>query len=442
MPLRNIVIILVTAVASLMCHEQAVHNWHARTVASAMELIEQNYYRPIDEQPLFENAMHGMVRGLDPYSSFIPRRDYDRFKQGIEQEFVGIGISVSGPPARKQLTVITPIYGTPAYRAGIRAGDIIVGIEGHSTDGMSLDEAIRLIKGPEGSHVRIAIRRPGEEQPIELQVERARIQTKSVLGDTRAAEGRWKYYLADHPRIGYIRITVFGERTSEELKSALQYDEHPIDAVILDVRGNAGGLLQAAIETCDMFLHRGDIVRIKHRDPRNDQIYRATPGTVIDSKIPVVVLIDKLSASASEIVAACLKDHKRAILVGQRTYGKGTVQKVFELESARSALKLTTAIYVRPNGHNIHRAKNATEEDEWGVRPSPGGEVKLTDEQYGKLYQARMQRDVLEGDIPPEALEFVDPQLQRALELLEVTEGDKRKEESRASETGAGATSG
>lgn len=437
MPLRNIAIILVTAVVSLMCHEQAVHNWHARTVASAMELIERNYYKPVEEQPLFENAMHGLVRGLDRYSAFIPRREYDRFRQGIEQEFVGIGISVSGPPARKELTVITPIYGTPAYRAGIRAGDVITRIEGRSTVGMSLDEAIRLIKGPEGSRVRITVRRKGQTGELEFAVERARIQTQSVLGDSRAAAGRWRYYLADHPRIGYVRITTFGERTTGELKSALRFQNHPIDALILDVRGNAGGLLRTAVETCDMFLDHGTIVKIKHRDPRHDQVYRATPGMVVPADLPVVVLIDKLSASASEIVAACLKDHGRALLVGERTYGKGTVQKVFELESARSALKLTTAIYLRPNGNNIHRAKDAKEDDVWGVRPSPGGEVKLTDEEYAELYQARMQRDVLESEVPAEALELIDLQLQRAVELLEER---MRPAENSRSDSEAGST--
>lgn len=419
MPRRNLAVILISLVVSFLCYDKAIHNRYARTMATAMELIESFYYEPVEPRPLFENAMQGMVSRLDPYSSFIPPRALERFEQSIEQEFVGIGILVSGPPQREEVTVISPIYGSPAYRAGIHAGDVIVAIEGTPTEELDLDAAISLIKGPRGTKVRLKVRRAMTGEEVEFEVERDIVRTQSVLGDTRGSGGKWNYFLREHPEIGYVRINGFGERTAEELRQALSFKGHPVESLIIDLRGNPGGLLQAAVETCDMFLDEGLIVSTKGRSGDSQREWYATPGTLVDRDLPVVVLIDKLSASASEIVAACLQDYERAVIVGERSWGKGTVQNVFLLEGGDSALKLTTATYHRPSGKNIHRKPGATEDDDWGVRPDPGYEVKLDDDQYRKLYESRQQRDVLEGDVPPEALNVPDPQLNRAIEAVQ-----------------------
>ncbi len=428
MPRRNLVLILVSLVVSFACYDRAAHNHYARTVATAMDIIETYYYEPVEKRPLFENAMQGMVSRLDPYSAYVNPPSLERLNRGIEQNFVGIGILVAGPPQRPEITVISPVLGSPAHKAGIHAGDVIVEVEGQSTESLTLDQAIGLIKGPRGTPVRIKVRRPPNDEILEFTIVRDRVKTRSVLGDTRRPDGTWNYFLREHPDIGYVRIVSFGELTPEELREVLAFSDHPVRGLIIDLRGNPGGLLQTAVSVADMFLDGGVIVTTRGRNGRRGDEFFATPGTVVPRDLPLVVLVDKLSASASEIVAACLQDHRRAVIVGERTWGKGTVQRIFRLEGRRSGLKLTTATYHRPSGANIHRRQGATEEDEWGVRPDPGYEVKLDDETYRELYRARQQRDVLEGEIPAEAFEVEDRQLERAIEAIRELWGEKKKE--------------
>jgi carboxyl-terminal processing protease len=201
----------------------------------------------------------------------------------------------------------------------------------------------------------------------------------------------------------------------------LDFNDHPVDALILDLRGNPGGLLTAAVEICDMFIDRGTIVSTRGRGRTVKSKYEANPeNTIVPKEMPVVVLTNGASASASEIVAACLQDHKRAVVVGARSFGKGTVQNVIRLEGGKSALKLTTASYWRPSGKNIHRGENATDDQDWGVRPNKGFEVKLDAEEVERLLRARRDRDILpvvdsDGQPPPRE----DPQLDKAVEYLQ-----------------------
>ncbi|MHB0956965.1 MAG: S41 family peptidase [Pirellulaceae bacterium] len=426
MPLRNTLTIVTVAIVSLLCYQKATHNRYATMIAYAMEVIDKNYVEEVALRELFENAMQGMVHELDEYSDYIGPDYYQQLQQTLDQEFVGIGVEVEGPPAADELRVISPVFDSPAYRAGMRAGDLILEIEGVSTKTMDINDAVKRMKGLPGTSVTLLIRHADEEQPIRLVIEREVIRTKSVLGDTVRHDGRWNYFLESEPRIGYVRITTFGEQTVSELEEVLQFKDHPIDAMILDLRGNVGGLLESAVETCDMFLDEGIIVSTRGRRAGDEVIYRATAKyTIPTTSVPMVVLVDRYSASAAEIVAACLKDHQRAVIVGQRTWGKGTVQNVIPLERNTSALKLTTASYWCPSGTNIHRGRHATDEDDWGVRPSPGMEVVLTDEQARALYEWRRARDILSNqpggekvDPAPSAISVSDLQLERALEYL------------------------
>jgi carboxyl-terminal processing protease len=426
MPLRNTLTIVIVAIVSFVCYDKAAHNRFASMIAHAMGIIEDNYIEEVQPRELFENAMKGMVNELDEYSDYIGPEYFQQFQQSIDQEFVGIGVAVEGPPDAEELRVVNPVYDSPAYRAGMRAGDLILEIDGVSTKMMEISDATKRMKGVPGTTVTLLIQHVGkDEQPIRLPIERELIRTKSVLGDTMLKDGRWNYFLVGEPRIGYVRITTFGEYTASELREVLQFKDQPVEALILDLRGNVGGLLEAAVETCDMFVDEGLIVSTRGRREDEQVTYRAKPeNTIFNRSIPLVVLVDRYSASASEIVAACLQDHQRAAIAGQRTWGKGTVQNVIPLERGTSALKLTTASYWRPNGQNIHRGKSAQEKDNWGVRPSQGLEVVLTDEQYRALYKQRSARDVLSGEAGAQgtaadsAAPATDLQLERAVDHL------------------------
>ncbi len=446
MPPRNLTIILVSAVVSLACYFKTERNRDAVELASAIQIIKDNYVEEVNPRDLFEGAMDGMVQRLDQYSNYISPEDFRQFTESLDQEFGGIGIVVELNPDTKRMTVLSPVVGTPAYKAGLRAGDTILEIDGQSTEGMALQDAVPLIKGKPGTTVNLTVRHTGEQQPEQYTIERANIQTESVLGDTRRADDSWNFVLEQHPRIGYMRLTTFGERTVEELKRALGDENLKIDALILDLRNNAGGLLKSAVDMCDLFIDNGEIVRTKGRGGEVKSRFTASPGTIIDPQIPMVVLVNRYSASASEIVAACLQDNiqdgqQRAIVVGQRTWGKGTVQNVIRLEGGSSALKLTTASYWRPSGKDIHRNEDESESDDWGVRPDEGFEVILTDDEFEQVLKDRQQRDIIRtGTSTPESTSptpndstsktpdsgesdspssIADPQLRKAVEYLQ-----------------------
>jgi carboxyl-terminal processing protease len=393
-----------------------------RVFVDTFEQIDRNYVKDVDRRQLVEAAVRGMLSELDPYSNYISPEDITRFNEDVEQEFGGVGIQVQFQPDKGGLIVSSPLPGSPAYRAGVLAGDVIVEIEGQPVadfpERRELETAVKLLKGKPGVEVTIGVRHLNEEDVQTIPITREIIQLKTVLGDTYNPDGSWNFMYNDAQKIGYVRLSHFSRRTGEELREELRkLTRDGMKGLVLDLRFNPGGLLTSAVEVADLFLEGGKIVSTEGRNSP-DRVWSAKRfGTYGD--FPMVVLINRYSASASEIVSAALQDHNRAVVIGERSWGKGSVQNVIELESGDSALKLTTASYHRPSGKNIHRFPDAKEDDEWGVLPNDGFEVEMSAEQY---FRYRQERDVLDADGPPES-EFQDPQLARALEHLKIELG-------------------
>lgn len=388
----------------------------------SLDQVERNYVKEIDRRELLEAAIKGMLTKLDPYSQYIPPSELEKFRSSVENEFGGIGITVSVESG--DLTVISPIFRTPAYHAGIRGGDIILEIEGQPTKGITLDEAVKRMKGKIGTAVKVKVQHIADNKVAELEVKRELIRVDSVLGDHRKDDFTWNYMLDDEKKIGYIRITNFGRHTADELRSVLsELTAAEMKGLILDLRFNPGGLLSTGIDVCDLFVEDGKIVSTAGRNAP-ERVWKAKKDGTF-GEVPMVVLVNHYSASASEIVAACLQDHNRAIVIGERSWGKGSVQNIVELEQGKSALKLTTAGYLRPSGKNIHRQEGAKDSEEWGVSPNDGFEVKTSKDDDSRWLEDRKQRDVIKvaKPRPPMAQEppvepFVDLPLQKAKEYL------------------------
>lgn len=437
MPPRNLHAILIACGIAVICFTTSQQVRRVGVLGDAIELIDRFYIDPIDDSELVDAAMNGLTSRLDPHSEFIPEQLFSVFNDVIEQEFAGVGILVEQPVKGEPVRVVTPLVGSPALAAGVQAGDELIGIGGEDVSSFEIRDITERLRGPVGSQVMIRLRRMVDDAPrlIEIRLSRQSISLESVVGDHRDPENRWVFRLQDQPQIGYLRVTSFGEKTVDEFRQALADLGEDYDSLILDLRGNAGGLLNAAVEICDDLLDVGSIVMIKKRGGVIDQRFDAQPGTRVNPGVPIVVLIDGDSASASEIVAACLQDHQRATVIGSRSFGKGTVQNVLPLQAGRSGLKLTTARYYRPSGRNIHRAEEASEEADWGVRPDEGQSISLSDAEHEALLRhwqrvsypvstrasTAAEPDTAAQDAANPAAESpqtLDPQLERAIRFL------------------------
>lgn len=423
MPVRNLQILCALTLVCGLCYFQAEHHKVAGKLGTAIQLVKDNYVEEIETNDLYEAAMQGLVSQLDQFSEYIPPSKFSEFQSVIEQQFGGLGILIEGPPAVPQLTVIAPIPGTPAFEAGMQPGDVITHIGEQSTKGLQANDATQLMRGPVGESVDLKIQRLGESQPISLSVRRADIQVDSIYGDRIRADSSWDYFLEEDARIAYIRITLFGERTLLEFQQALDKVRDAAQAVVIDLRFNPGGILPASVHMCDMLVDHGTIVSTRGRHGVIQTEFKANAEVSIDLSVPLVVLVNDQSASASEIMAGCLQDLGRAKIAGSRTYGKGTVQQVFPLEGENTALKFTTARFYRPSGLNIHRTEDMKPSDTWGVSPDPSLELKANDVQ--ELYlnlRWRHRGDprlMTAPERPPTPAFAGDPQLQMVVKYLQ-----------------------
>ncbi len=392
-----------------------------KALIDAMDQVERNYVVKVDRRELVEAAIRGVLAKLDPYSAYVGPEEVRRFRAGLESEFAGIGIQVTIDDG--QLTILSPLPDTPAYRAGLQAGDRIVEVEGKSTDNFTLDEAVERLQGAEGTVVNLSVVHAGSPAKQKVTLKREKIHIDTVLGDHRKPDGAWDYMFDPQQRIAYVRLVTFGRDSAAALRQVLtRLKKEGMRGLVLDLRFDPGGLLAAAIDVCQLFISDGRIVSIQGRNVPERSFDAHQDGAL--EGFPMVVLVNHFSASASEIVAACLQDHHRATIIGERTWGKGSVQSVVELEDGKSALKLTTAAYRRPNGKNIHRFPGAKETDEWGVLPDKGFDIRLDDDELLALLQDRRARDVFNpphaAPAPkhPAAPAVTDRQLQAAVKHL------------------------
>ena len=301
--------------------------------------IKRNYVSEVEDRDLLDNAIKGMLSGLDPHSAYLDEREFRDLQVGTSGEFGGLGIEVGMEDGF--IKVISPIDDTPASRAGIRAGDLIIRLDDTPVKGMTLSDAVNRMRGKRGTDITLTIMRDGNDGPQRITITRDIIRVQSV---------RWEVL---EPGFGYVRITNFQARTARDLVRAIESlkDEGPLQGLVLDLRNNPGGVLNGAVGVSDAFLDDGLIVYTEGRLQESQFRYTASPGDVADG-VPLVVLVNEGSASASEIVAGALQDHKRAVIMGSPTFGKGSVQTILPL-SQDTAIKLTTARYFTPDGRSI-----------------------------------------------------------------------------------------
>ena len=307
--------------------------------AEVFERIKRAYVEDVDDATLLRNAMRGMLSELDPHSTYLDNEAYDNLRESTQGEFGGVGIEVGKRDG--QLTVITPIDDTPASAAGLQAQDSILRIDDTPTEGLSLQDAVELMRGEPGTQIRLTILRTGEDAPRNITLEREIIRTQSVKHDILS------------PGYGYLRISQFQTRTGDQVLNALNEltDEPPLQGLVLDLRNNPGGVLQAAVDVADAFLEEGRIVYTEGRLPDSELSFSAGSETAAPD-VPLVILINGGSASAAEIVAGALQDQRRGVVMGTQSFGKGSVQQIMPLGDSE-ALKLTTARYFTPNGRSI-----------------------------------------------------------------------------------------
>jgi len=339
-----------------------------RTFTQVYDIVEQNYAEPVNpDKAIYNGAIPGMLRVLDPHSNFFDPKSYALLREEQRGKYYGVGMTVG--PRNNKVIVIAPFVGTPAYRAGIRPGDIIIAVDGKPTDNLTTSEVAELLKGPKGTTVRITILREGSEKPLDFSVVRDEIPRASV-----------DLHFMIKPGIGYMHVSGFNETTETEVAQALQ-QFGDLKGLVLDLRQNPGGLLSEGVGVADKFLKKGQVIVSHHGRASAEKVYRASHGNG-GKDYPLVVLVNRGTASAAEIVAGAIQDHDRGLVVGENTFGKGLVQTVYPL-SENTGLALTTAKYYTPSGRLIQRDYTGLSLYDYYYNKGdaePGNhEVKLTD---------------------------------------------------------------
>lgn len=398
--------------------------------------IVNEYVEVPDEKKMVDAAVKAMVESLgDPYTQYLPPEEMAAFEKAVRGTFSGIGAEID--IHNDYLRIVTPLEDSPAWESGVLAGDIVLEIEGESTEGITTTEAITKLTGEPGTDVTIKVRHlNGKEEKITIT--RQKIKIPTVKGFRKKNDNGWDFMIDDKNKVGYIRLTQFTDETTERLTHAIeQMRDAGVKGVILDLRFNPGGLLKTAVEVADMFLGGGEnIVSVRGR-AHADETYDATDDTLV-ADLPIAVLINEMSASASEIVSGSIKDNDRGIVIGTRSFGKGSVQQVKMLEANGGALKITNALYYLPSGRNIHRKEDA---EVWGVDPNDGFYVPMSDDQMTEMLRIRRDPEfkLPEGTVTAEFLEkqMGDPQLAAALTTMigKVNSGDWPRVGKEAGET-------
>ena len=348
-----------------------------RSFTQIYEVVQQNYAEPVNpDKAIYNGAIPGMLRVLDPHSNFFDPKSYSALREEQRGKYYGVGMQVG--PRNNKVIVIAPFTGAPAYRAGIRPGDVIIAVDGKATDNMSTSDVAELLKGPKGTTVKITVLREGTEKPIDFSVVRDEIPRYSV-----------DVHFMIRPGIGYIHVSGFQETTEHEVAQALEQlqAQGEMKGLILDLRQNPGGLLSEGVGVADKFLKKGQVIVSHHGRSSPEKVYRAAHGNG-GKEYPLVVLVNRGTASAAEIVAGAIQDHDRGLIVGETTFGKGLVQTVYPL-SENTGLALTTAKYYTPSGRLIQREYtgvslydyyyNNRDDHSDGTPPTPSREVKMTD---------------------------------------------------------------
>jgi carboxyl-terminal processing protease len=385
--------------------------------------IKKNYVEEVPDEKLLEGAIEGMLERLDPFSRYIPPSELDRFDGQTSGNIYGIGIFPD--ESSGFLTVLSPVEDSPAFRAGILPGDQILRIDGEPTKNMTWSEASRKLSGLVGTKLTLEVRHELTGLVEEISLIRDTVHIYSVKGFIRKSDGSWDYMIDPKNRIGYIRITSFLTNTAEELDQAYrQLIQEGVEGVILDLRFDPGGLLTTAVEIANRFLDEGEIVSTQGRY-QEEMVWKATRENTY-KPIRMAVLVNRYTASAAEILSGALRDHRRATVIGERTYGKGSVQTLIPLDNGFGAIKLTTAHYYLPCGRNIHRLPGAKT---WGVDPDIV--VPLTVEEQLNVKNYRGKADVFWGRLPaslpmngdatkvpkPKSL-LIDRQIKTAIDVL------------------------
>jgi len=362
-------------------------------INNVVNLINQKFVREIDNNELVDNALIGMVENLDKHSAYIPPSDVKAYDKMTHGEYEGIGIIIG--QSDHFISVINPIEDSPAFMAGMKPGDLIIEVEGESTHGWSSEKAVSELSGKSGSDVNLKVLHYDDTEE-EFVITRGQIQLQIVKGWRRnSIDGRWDYMLDGENTIGFIRLTQFTDNAIGAFDIAIkEILDMGAKALILDLRNNPGGLLTAAIGFVDRFIDEGVIVSMHGAHSDEEKVFATSKSTTMPN-IRLVILMNQFSASASEIVAGALQDHHRAIVIGKRSYGKGSVQRTFEIPSSGAILKLTTDYYYLPNGRCVHRIED---NDQWGVEPDFILEVKplslntLNDDEYRAAFSSAVDQ--------------------------------------------------